>query len=134
MNGQMTQYRVAVRRNLHCGANTRNRLLAKLDRLLDAYAEEHDEASAEALIAAFGAPEELAKTLAADATPEELEQHRRQSVVKKSILCVLLTVFIAFTVWLYFFKEVGLTSVTNGGTSNKFTIPTVYSDAGGNTK
>lgn len=134
MNGQITQYRSAVRRNLHCGTNTKNRLLAKLDRLLDAYVEEHDEASAEALIAAFGTPEEMAKILATDATPEELERYRRQNVVKKSILCVLLAVFIAFTVWLYFFKEVGLTSVTNGGTSNEFTIPTAYSDSGGNTK
>lgn len=114
MNGQMTQYRGAVRRNLHCGANTKNRLLAKLDRLLDAYAEEHDEASAEALIAAFGAPEEMANILMHDVTPGEMEQYRRQSVVKKNILCVLLAVFIAFTVWLYFFKEVGITSYDSG--------------------
>lgn len=131
MNGQMTQYRVAVRSNLHCGANTKNRLLAKLDRLLDAYAEEHDEASAEALIAAFGTPEEMANILMHDVTPGEMEQYRRQSVVNKSILSVLLAVFIAFTIWLYFFKEVGLTSYANVEIVDRTTESTINIEHGG---
>lgn len=110
MAEQVTPYRCAVRKNLRCGADAQKRLLAKLDHLLDKFAEEHDAVTEEALTTAFGTPEEMAKTLMADATPEELEQYRRKNMVKKGILCALLAVFIVFTVWLYFFKEVGLTS------------------------
>lgn len=114
MNGQMTQYRSNVRRNLRCGAGAKNRLLAKLDRLLDSYAGEHDKASTEALIAAFGTPVEMARTLMLDATSDELAQYRKENQIKRVILCVLLAAFMVFTVWLYFFKEVGITSYDSG--------------------
>ena len=110
MAAQITQYRCEVRKNLRCGADSQKRLLGKLDRLLDTYTEEHDKVSIEGLITAFGSPEEMARTLMFDVTSDELAQYRKKNKIKKAILCALLAAFIAFTVWLYFFKEVGLTS------------------------
>lgn len=126
---QATQYRNTVREGLHCNAAPKKRLLTKLDRLLNSYTEEHDEVSMDSLAVAFGSPAEMADTLMRDITAEEMAQYRKQSTLKKAALCVLLAVVAAFTVWLYFFKEVGLTYTEERGTLSAFSVTEEYAQS-----
>lgn len=119
---QATQYRNSVYGSLRCSTAPKKRLLAKLDRLLDSYAEEHDDVSMDSLTAAFGAPAEMAVTLMDDVTVEEKEQYRKQNTAKKAVFCALLAIIAAFTVWLYIFKEVGLTYTEERGTLSGFSV------------
>lgn len=130
MTDQVTQYRRRVRRCLRCNAVTKIRLLNKLDKLLNSYIEEHDHFSAEALTDAFGSPDDMAKNLIESVTPEEMEQFHKHNKLKQVILCFILVIFMFFTIWLYFYKEVGLTSISDINIGDEFAVPTLCTDPG----
>lgn len=103
------QYRRALEKKLRCGSETKKRLLDGFDQTLAVYLEERGEPTMDDLTAAFGPPEEMADTLMEGVTEQEKEQYHKTTLCLRIITSVLLALFIAFTVWLYFFKEVGLT-------------------------
>lgn len=103
------QYRRALEKKLRCGREIKKRLLDGFDQTLAVYLEERGEPTKDDLTAAFGPPEEMADTLMEGVTEQEKEQYHKTTLCLRIITSVLLALFIAFTVWLYFFKEVGLT-------------------------
>lgn len=104
------QYRELLKKELRCGQNVKNRLLAVFDRHLDTYLEDHAEPSLDELVSAFGPPEGMAEILMEEVTSKERKQYERTNILK-TILGIILAVALLFaSVYIWFYKETGLTS------------------------
>lgn len=108
------QYRNALKKELRCGNKAKKRLLAGFDQTLNIYLYENESPTFADLCAAFGSPEVMADILMAQVTPLEQKNYQRICTIKKICISILLVSFVIFTIWLFFFKEVGLT-YTDGG-------------------
>lgn len=103
------QYRSVLKKQLRCGIAARERLLKKLDGIIVAYLEERGECTMDDLIDAFGPPEEMAKILTAEITPQEQEHYRKNTFLKRGLAVVLAATLAVFTFYVWFYKETGLT-------------------------
>lgn len=106
MTNETAKYRKAVKKQLLCCGNVRKRLLEKLDTLLASYTEENGAVTAEDLILAFGPPEETARTLMAEVTPQEHTLYRRRKVAIRILSGILSAFILLFTVYIYFIKSI----------------------------
>ena len=127
------QYRRALKRKLRCSKKVKDRLLEGFDTTLDTCLEEHANPSMDVLIFAFGPPEEMAKTLMAEVTPQELAQYRRYSLFTQLLASILTVILVLSTVYIWFYKTNGLTAVNNGSIIDRTTEPTSSIEQGENT-
>lgn len=125
------QYRRALEKQLRCGKEVKNRLIAEFDKTLGAYLKEYDNPSMDELIAAFGPPEEMAKIIMTEVTPLEQARYRRFVLFKQMLTLFFAILLTISTVYLWFCKEVGLNSSDNMGVVDEFTYPSTKSDIGG---
>lgn len=109
------QYRNALKRRLPCIRRVKRRLLEGFDGMLTRYLEENPSPTPDDLSGAFGAPEEMAHVLMAEVTPRETEQYRRRSLFTGILAAFLAAILLFFTVYIWFYKEVGLTVVNEVG-------------------
>ena len=112
MINAVAQYRRALKKELRCSSKAKKRLLTGFDQTLTAYLEENSNPSMEELSAAFGPPEEMAKVLMAELTAQEQTQYRRNILIRRLFLTALALVFLVLTIYICFYKSVGLTSTS----------------------
>lgn len=103
------QYRRSLEKKLQCGSETKKRLLAGFDQSLATYMEDANAPAMEDLCAAFGPPEEMAEVLMAEVTSQEQTQHRKNMLCKEILAVILAVILVVFTIYIWFYKEVGLT-------------------------
>lgn len=110
MINEAAQYRKSVKALLQCDHKAKERLLSDFDRLLSTYLDEYPDSTMDELIAAFGPPEAVASELMRQLTPQEVNQHRNSRLTLR-ILALVVAVFLSLaTIYIWFFKEVGLTT------------------------
>ena len=105
------RYRRALKKQLRCTTAVRSRLLADFDNTLDVYLEEHAEPTIGDLSAAFGPPEEMASILMAQTTPQEQAHYRKKTIAIRALAYIVAGIFVLFTIYIWFVKDVGLTTV-----------------------
>ena len=115
MVNAVTRYRRALKKQLRCTKEVRSRILADFDNTLDAYLEEHTEPTIGDLSAAFGPPEEMASILMAQTSPQEQAHYRKKTIVIRALAYIVAGIFVLFTIYIWFVKEVGLTAVNGSG-------------------
>lgn len=118
------QYRRALKKKLRCNVNVKQRLLDGFDQTLATYLEEHSDPTIDNLAVAFGPPEEMAENLMAEVTPQEIAQHRRNSLLLRVLAGILIVVLLLSTVYIWFFKNNGLTIINNSSIIDRTTEPT----------
>ena len=105
------RYRRALKKQLWCTKAVRSQLLAGFDNTLDAYLEEHAEPTIGDLSAAFGPPKEIASILMAQTSPQEQAHYRKKTIAIRALAYIFAGIFVLFTIYIWFVKEVGLTVV-----------------------
>jgi len=105
MNPSVKQYRIKLKKHLHCTNVVKNRLLTKFDNSLGLYLEETPSPNEQALYAAFGTPENMASILMNEVTSSESTNYRRKKRLLKLIICALVSVFLLLGIYIYFIKQ-----------------------------
>lgn len=95
---------------LDCPRAERARLLARLEKAVDAYLEDQPEAGEADLAAAFGAPEDRAAQLLAECAPVSLASERQRKRRRNRILVALLAALLVLSLILagYLWSNGGL--------------------------
>lgn len=109
------KYRRALKKQLRCTKAVKLRLLAGFDKTLHIFLEDHTDPSMDDLISAFGAPEEMANTLMAQTTPQEHARYQQKLLFTRILSGILIGILILLTVYIWFVKDFGITSVDYGG-------------------
>ena len=112
MINAVAQYRRALKKELRCSSKAKKRLLTGFDQTLTAYLEENSNPSMEELSAAFGPPSEMAKVLMAQITDQEHTMYRNRTLCTKILTSIIFVILISFTIYIWFYKSVGLTSTS----------------------
>ena len=108
------QYRRALKKKLRCNIKAKKRLLDGFNRVLTAYLEEHSNPTIDDLTIAFGPPKAMAEVLMAELTPKEHTQYRKTVLLQKILLAALAVLLLVLTVYIWFYKTNGLTTVDEG--------------------
>ena len=103
-------YRRVLKKELRCGGKAKKRLLNGFDQILNAYLEEHNNTTVDELTFAFGPPKEMAAVLMSEITAPERVMHRRKRLCIKIATGFLIAFGVFFTLYIWLFKNVGLTS------------------------
>ena len=106
MTNALTQYKKEMKKHLRCCGSAKTRLMERFDHSLAPFLEECDDPSMGSLHAAFGPPESMAGLLMSELTSEEAARYRRQVWFKRITAGILAALVLAFTVYIYFFKEI----------------------------
>ena len=109
MTDGMKQYRRVLKRKLRCSWGVRKRLLEKFDDAAFSYLENEPTPALAEVTEAFGPPEEMARTLMEEVTPKEAAAYKRGVVLRIVIAGILVASVIAATLWIWCWKEVGVT-------------------------
>lgn len=119
MYNGITQYKKQLRRKLHCNNATKTRLMRQFDNTLNIYLDDHGGTatclSEEDLHNAFGPPEEMAEILLTDTTSQERTQYRKSRLVTKVLITFIIAALAFLTIYIWFIKNVGITSVDDVG-------------------
>ena len=110
MANAAAQYRRALKKELRCSSSASKRLMGGFNRTLSAYLEEHPSPSADDLIAAFGPPEAMVEVLMAEVTAQEHAIYCKKTLARKILISIAAVILAIFTLYIWFFKNVGLTS------------------------
>lgn len=113
MVNAVAQYRRALKKKLRCNGKAKKRLLNGFNQTLSAYLEEHSNSSAEELSAAFGPPREMAEVLMTQISNQEYAIYRRKTLCLRILTSILIVVVVFFTLYVWFYKSVGLTSTND---------------------
>ncbi len=93
------QYLSKVRRRLTCSAASRRRLLAQAEQMTEDFLQENPGADADALAAAFGAPEEFARQMLDTLEPGEVAAaQKRHKLVKRGAIALAALALVVTTV------------------------------------
>ncbi len=106
MNSAAIRYKMELVRALPCGFLWRKKLLGQFGDSLSGFCAEHPQPSYEQLTAAFGPPEEMAAVLMETVPDRELTKHAVRRKLHRIFGCIVLVLFIAFSVYVFYFKEV----------------------------
>lgn len=119
MTTAIERYKRGVTRNLRCDSVARRRLMARFEDTLKVYLEDfgwpNNSPSEQDLVNAFGPPAQMADILLADITAEEQARYRKKKKVKKAIAAILIAALVLLTVYIWIYKDVGITSVDDVG-------------------
>ena len=100
------QYERKLKQNLNCFSKTKSALIGSFRRSLEDFLVENSEPTFDALVEAFGTPEEMAKILMADVSSKELASRKVLLYVKRAIAVVLVLLFLALTYHVYVQKSI----------------------------
>lgn len=113
MVNAVAQYRRALKKKLRCSSKAKKRLLTGFVQTLTAYLEENSNPSMEELSAAFGPPREMAEVLMTQISNQEYAIYRRKTLCLRILTSILIVVVVLFTLYVWFYKSVGLTSTND---------------------
>lgn len=112
MNDGFQKYRRAVRRNLRCTRAVKQRLLARLEQFREDALGGPEGCTYEQAVADFGPPEELARTLTMEVSPEEQQSYRKRRLVRYIIAAVLLLCYLITSTYIIYIKQVTVITAT----------------------
>lgn len=130
MVNSAAQYRRALKKKLRCNNTVKERLLGGFDQTLATYLEENNSPTTDDLITAFGPPEQIAAILMAEVSPQEQTQFKITSLLSRILAGFLVVVLLAFTIYIWFYKDTGLTSYNGAGIINESANSSSNSDIG----
>ena len=100
------QYERKLKKNLNCFPKTKATLIGSFRRSLEDFLVEAPEPTFDALVEAFGTPEEMAKTLMADVSSKEIAHRKVFLYVKRAVAVVLILLILALTNQVYVQKSI----------------------------
>lgn len=110
MNKELTRYRRALKKHLHCGVSTRRQLLDRFDNSLSDFLADCPTPTLEQLKSAFGPPEEAAGVLMEAVSENEQIQCQKRKTLLRILASAVAVLFIVFTIYVYFVKDIVLIS------------------------
>lgn len=110
MNKELTRYRRALKKHLHCGVSTRRQLLDRFDNSLSDFLADCPTPTQEQLKSAFGPPEEAAGVLMEAVSENEQIQCQKRKTLLRILASAVAVLFIVFTIYVYFVKDIVLIS------------------------
>lgn len=113
MNNEIIRYRRELKKQLHCSTSKRRQLLNQLDDSLSAFLEDYPSPSMEQLHSAFGPPEEMAHVLLDTVTKADLIQHTIKLKALRILAGIAVTLFVLFTLYVFYIKEVTIITFEN---------------------
>lgn len=99
------QYRKALKKELRCRSNAKDRLLKDFDKTLATYLDENIDPSMDDLIYAFGPVEEMAATLMTEVSLEDRLAHKKSMQITRIIAIILAAFFAVSTGYVFYMKE-----------------------------
>ena len=108
------QYERKLKKNLNCFPKTKATLIGSFRRSLEDFLVEAPEPTFDALVEAFGTPEEMAKTLMADVSSKEIAHRKVFLYVKRAVAVVLILLFLALTYHVYVQKSIPVYTYDSG--------------------
>lgn len=105
MNKDIAQYRRIIKKNLHCNATTRAKLLAQFEVSLSPLLEDHPAPTYAQLEAAFGPPAEMAIILMEGVSPKDQRRYYARKTLLKLLAGLAATLLIVFAIYVFFEKE-----------------------------
>ena len=100
------QYERQLKRHLNCFPKTKAALIGSFRKSLEDFWVETPDPTFDALVDAFGTPEEMAKTLMADVSSKEIARRKVFLYVKRAVAVVLILLFLAFSFYIYVIKSI----------------------------
>ena len=110
MNKELTRYRRALKKHLHCGVSTRRQLLDRFDNSLSDFLADCPTPTQEQLKSAFGPPEEAAGVLMETVSENEQIRCQKRKTLLRILASAVAVLFIVFTIYVYFVKDIVLIS------------------------
>lgn len=109
MIDHVAQYKKELKKNLRCSRSVKERLMGKFGCSLSTFLDDTPTHDIDELCTAFGSPKEMALVLMEEVTPKESAHYRRNSIITRTVACVLavITLFliVATSIQIYFYKE-----------------------------
>lgn len=110
MNKATVQYLRQLKHALKLRVSTRRHLLRKFHAPLEAFLEELPDPTMDALCAAFGTPEDMARILTADIPVAEHTRYRRQTRLMRIAAVTAAAFVLLFAVYTFWLKEIPMSS------------------------
>lgn len=126
MNNEIARYERMLSKKLPCTGADKAKLLISFRSSLSSFSEEYPSPTMAELRTAFGPPEEMARLLAEGITDTEKAKYRKSKLFYRALLGVVLAVICALTVYIYIFKEVGLTYAEKTNILDNTTATTAF--------
>lgn len=98
MTNYVNQYKKALKKNLRCSSNVKERLIDKFNRSLSTLLDDKPTPSMNEICDAFGSPKDMALVLMEEVTPEEIALYRRRKIITRIILGAITVLFLAFVI------------------------------------
>lgn len=105
MNKELTRYRRALKKHLHCGVSTRRQLLDRFDNSLSDFLADCPTPTQEQLKSAFGPPEEAAGVLMETVSENEQIQCQKRKTLLRILAGIAAALFVAFAIYVFYMKE-----------------------------
>ena len=105
MNKEISRYQRELKRHMRCNVITKRKLTIHFNTSLSAFMEDQPDPTYEQLVAAFGPPQEMASILMEELSEREKIRYRFTQKVKIIFLGILATLFILFSLYVFFEKE-----------------------------
>ena len=100
------QYERKLKQNLNCFPKTKSILIGSFRKSLEDFLIDTPNPTFDALVEAFGTPEEMATTLMADVSGKEIAHRKVFLYVKRAVAVVLILLFLAFSFYIYVIKSI----------------------------
>lgn len=113
MNRQTKQYIKELKAHLKCGRSLRKQVLSDFLPALTSYLEDVPSPTRTMLEDAFGPPQEMAMVLMKSISQEEQISYKRKRKLLRAITIAFATVFVAFSLYVFFDKEFSVITYTN---------------------
>lgn len=106
MNKDTAHYRLALKRQLRCGASVRRQILTRFDDSLARFEEEFPSPTYAQLESAFGPPPEMAAVMMECVSDREKKKYGNRKKLIRIFAGIAAALFIAFTIYVYFLKDI----------------------------
>lgn len=124
------RYQKELGRFLRCTSKTKKQLLSKfrtyqIESLDDCATNDYDQ-----MVLYFGPPEEMAQILMQEVEPDEHKRFQRNKTIMKSILAVIVVLWLVLTIHIYHLKSIPVieNGITYIDSSENYTIETEESE------
>lgn len=98
MTNYVNQYKKALKKNLRCSSNVKERLIDKFNRSLSTFLDDKPTPGMNEICDAFGSPKDMALVLMEEVTPEEIALYQRRKIITRIILGAVTVIFLAFVI------------------------------------
>ena len=119
MTAAIEQYKRRLKRRLRCDSVMKQQLMGRFEGMLNVYLGDSGWPASwpgkQDLENAFGSPEQMARILMDEIPANVTAKYRKKKKVKKAIVAILIAALVLLTVYIWIYKDVGITSVDDVG-------------------